>query len=155
LRESQAFFNSFMDNSPAVAFMKDAEGRYVYVNKPFERFFGQKLSQLQGRTSYAWLPVEAAEETHKHDLKVLGTGRPEEIVESVPTEDGTPHHWLVFKFPTVDAAGNRFVAGVGVDITGRRRAEEALAQQAEREEMSHRISQAIRCSLDSGEIFQT
>ena len=36
LRESQAFFNSFMDNSPAVAFMKDNAGRYVYVNKPFE-----------------------------------------------------------------------------------------------------------------------
>jgi PAS domain-containing protein len=41
LRETQAFFNSFMDNSPAVAFMKDAEGRYVYVNKPFERLFGK------------------------------------------------------------------------------------------------------------------
>ena len=44
LLDSQAFFNSFMDNSPAVAFMKDAEGRYVYVNKPFERLFGEKLS---------------------------------------------------------------------------------------------------------------
>src|SRR6185503_11027542 len=68
---------------------------------------------------------------------------------------GTPHHWLVFKFPTTDAAGNKYVAGVGVDITERRRAEDALAQQAQREAMTHRISQAIRCSLDSGEIFQT
>ena len=56
LRESQAFFNSFMDNSPAVAFMKDDEGRYVYVNKPFEKVFGQKLSFLKGRTSFDWLP---------------------------------------------------------------------------------------------------
>src|SRR5207247_6102209 len=36
VRESQAFFHSFMDNSPAVAFMKDEEGRYLYVNQPFE-----------------------------------------------------------------------------------------------------------------------
>ncbi|MEP6637236.1 MAG: PAS domain S-box protein, partial [Acidobacteriota bacterium] len=40
LRESQSFFHSFMDNSPAIAFMKDDEGRYVYVNKPFEGLFG-------------------------------------------------------------------------------------------------------------------
>ncbi len=155
LRETQAFFNSFMDNSPAVAFMKDAEGRYVYVNKPFERLFGKKLSYLQGKKSFDWLPPTLAEETHKHDLKILRTGKPEEVIETVPTEDGTLHHWLVFKFPTTDSAGNRYVAGVGVDISARRRAEDALAHQAEREAMTHRISQAIRCSLDSQEIYQT
>jgi PAS domain S-box-containing protein len=155
LRETQAFFNSFMDNSPAVAFMKDHTGRYVYINKPFERLFGQKLDFLRGRTSFDWLPLETAAQTHEHDLKVLNNGVPEEIVETVPTQDGTPHHWLVFKFPMIDSAGNKYVAGVGVDISERRRAEEALAQQAQREAMIHRISQAIRCSLDSHEVYQT
>lgn len=155
LRETQAFFNSFMDNSPAVAFMKDHTGRYVYVNKPFERLFGQDLSFLKGRMSFDWLPPATAAQTHEHDLKILNSGQPEQIVETIPTEDGTPHHWLVFKFPTDDASGNKYVAGVGVDITERRRAEEALAQQAQREGMVHRISQAIRCSLDSHEIYKT
>ncbi|HEY2963122.1 MAG TPA: PAS domain S-box protein [Pyrinomonadaceae bacterium] len=155
LRETQAFFNSFMDNSPAVAFMKDHTGRYVYVNKPFERLFGQKLSFLKGRMSFDWLPPETAAQTHDHDLKILHSGRPEQIIETIPTEDGSPHYWLVFKFPTIDASGNKYVAGVGVDITERRRAEDALAQQAQREAMIHRISQAIRCSLDSHEIYQT
>ena len=155
LKESQAFFNSFMDNSPAVAFMKDAEGRYVYVNKPFERLFGQPLSFLRGRTSFDWLPRDFAAETHQHDLNVLNSGLPDEVIETVHTEDGTPHQWLVFKFPTVDSAGNKYVAGVGVDISERRRAEEALAQQAQREAMIHRISQTIRCSLDPLEIYNT
>src|SRR6185503_5477207 len=155
LRESQAFFNSFMDNSPAVAFMKDADGRYVYVNKPFEKVFGQKLSFLKGRTSFDWLPPISAADTHEDDLKVLEGGRPQESIESLPAGDGTTHHWLVFKFPTIDSAGRRYISGVGVDITERRLAEEALAQQAQREAMSHRISQAIRCSLDSHEIYQT
>ena len=155
LRESQAFFNSFMDNSPAVAFMKDADGRYVYVNKPFEKVFGQKLSFLKGRTSFDWLPPISAADTHEDDLKVLEAGRPQESIESLPAGDGTTHHWLVFKFPTIDSAGRRYISGVGVDITERRLAEEALAQQAQREAMSHRISQAIRCSLDSHEIYRT
>ena len=47
------------------------------------------------------------------------------------------------------------MGGVGVDITARRLAEGALSQQAEREAISHRISQAIRCSLDSSEVFHT
>lgn len=155
LRESQAFFNSFMDNSPAVAFMKDAEGRYVYVNKPFEKMFGQKLSFLKGRTSFDWLPPINAADTHEDDLNVLEGGLPQERLESLPAADGTLRHWLVFKFPTIDSAGRRYISGVGVDITERRRAEEALAQQAQREAMSHRISQAIRCSLDSREIYRT
>jgi PAS domain S-box-containing protein len=75
LRESQAFFNSFMDNSPAIAFMKNDQGRYVYVNKPFEDLFGQKLRVLRGRTSFDWLPAETARKTHEHDLQVLLTAR--------------------------------------------------------------------------------
>lgn len=47
------------------------------------------------------------------------------------------------------------VQGVGRDLTERKRSEEALAQQSQREAMVHRISQAIRCSLDSSEIFRT
>jgi PAS domain S-box-containing protein len=47
------------------------------------------------------------------------------------------------------------VQGVGRDLTDRNRSEEVLAQQAQREAMTHRISQAIRCSLESSEVFQT
>jgi PAS domain S-box-containing protein len=155
LRESQTFFHSFMNNSPAIAFMKDEEGRYVYVNEPFERFFGQNLTFLRGKKSFDWLPEKTAKETHQHDLEILSTGKPQEIVETVPLPDGSLHHWLVFKFPMNDASGRRFVAGVGVDITERRSAQEALAQQADREALTHRISQAVRRSLDSSEIFQT
>ncbi len=155
LRESQAFFNSFMDNSPAVAFMKDDQGRYVYVNKPFERLFGKPLEFLKGKRSFDWLPTEFAQRTHDHDLKVLASGVSEEILETVQINDGPANQWLVFKFPTTDAAGKKYVGGVGVDVSARRQAEEALAQQAEREAMTHRISQAVRCSLDSVKVFHT
>lgn len=47
------------------------------------------------------------------------------------------------------------VQGIGRDLTERKRSEEAFAQQSQREAMTHRISQAIRCSLDSSEIFIT
>jgi len=155
LRETQSLFHTFMNNSPAIAFMKDQAGRYVYVNEPFERLFGQKLEFLRGRTSFDWLAPDTAQQTHDNDLEVLSRGMSQEIVETVPTQDGMPHHWLVFKFPTTGASGQRLVGGVGVDITERRLAEEALSQQAEREAMTTRISQAVRRSLDLKEVFQT
>ncbi len=155
LRESQTFFHSFMDNSPSIAFMKDEEGRYVYVNKPFEELFGQKLEFLRGKTSFDWLPAVTAQHTHDHDLSVLTSGEPQEILETVPTQDGRPHHWLVVKFPMTDASGKKFVAGVGVDITERRQAEKALAKQAEREAITHGISQAVRRTLETSEIFES
>ncbi len=155
LRESKALFYSFMDNSPAVAFMKDEEGRYVYVNKPFERFFGRSLRSLNGLTSFDWLPEPAARATHESDLRVLLTGVSEEVVETMPATNGVLYDWLVFKFPTTDSSGKKFVAGVGVDISERRRAEKALEQQAQRAAMTNRISQAIRCSLKSSDIFQS
>ncbi len=47
------------------------------------------------------------------------------------------------------------VQGIGRDLTDRKRTEEALAHQSQREAMTHRISQAIRYSLDSSEVFST
>lgn len=47
------------------------------------------------------------------------------------------------------------VQGVGRDLTERKRTEEALAFQSQREAMTHRISQTIRFSLDSSEVFST
>ena len=94
-----------------------------------------------------------AQDTHDHDLSVLTSGEPQEILETVPTQDGRPHHWLVVKFPMMDAAGKKFVAGVGVDVTERRHAEKALAKQAEREAITHGISQAVRSTLETSEIF--
>jgi PAS domain-containing protein len=40
LHESEERFKLFMDNSPAIAWMKDEQGRYVYVNKSCARRIG-------------------------------------------------------------------------------------------------------------------
>src|SRR5207253_7732859 len=47
------------------------------------------------------------------------------------------------------------VQGVARDITERKSAEEALAQQAQRAALTNRISQAVRRTLDVTEVFET
>ena len=49
LRESEQRFQAFMDNSPAVAFVKNAAGCYEYVNQPFLRRFQLQESEVLGK----------------------------------------------------------------------------------------------------------
>jgi len=124
--ESQLLFHTFMDNNPAVAFMKDAGGRMTYVNKPLEKMFGVAAGELLGKTDDQWLPAEAARAIMEHDRDVLQSGQPREIIEIAPTPDGVERQWLVFKFPFFNRDGEQFLGGLGVDVTERRKIEDAL-----------------------------
>ena len=126
LRESEARFKAFMDNSPTVAFMKDEEGRYVYLNKPFERRFNINLADCLGKTDFDLWPDAIAKQLRENDTHVLTVEKTVEMLESVPTPDGCLHHWLVFKFLCQDISGRRLVGGVAVDITSRKQAESEL-----------------------------
>lgn len=138
IRESEARFHAFMDNSPAVGFMKDEAGRYVYLNATFERFFQVRLADTIGKTDFDIYPADVARRLRENDQTVLRENTTMELVETVPSADGCVRDWLVFKFPVTDAQGRRFVAGKAVDITERTRAEAQLrefqkvAQQRER-----------------------
>ena len=63
LRDSHTRFEAFMNTSPLIAFMKDFDGRYLYINKPFERFFNVNLEDIWGTTDDDWFPAEVAEQT--------------------------------------------------------------------------------------------
>jgi len=132
LRESEERFQAFMNNSPAVAFMKDEAGRFVYVNEPFERHFGIQLGNLLGKTDFDLFPTAVATSLRENDIAVLAGEKTKELIESVPSPEGLLHHWLVFKFPCYKATGQRLLGGVAVDITERKQAEEALQQANEK-----------------------
>ncbi len=128
LVRSENRFHTFMDNNPAVVFMKDAQGRYLYVNKTFERVFRLSRQNIIGKSDYDWLPADAVEETQRNDEQVLRTGKLVEAIERVPTEGGADRWWFSFKFPMDDPTGGRVIAGVSLDITERQEAELAMAR---------------------------
>ena len=128
LRESETRFASFMNNTLALAWMKDSSFRYVYINQPYERLYGRSLKELADKDDFELWPMEIARELRANDEMVLRSGEPLQTFEMVPGLDGQPCYWLVFKFPFQDGSGERFVGGMGVDITGRRSAEEALLE---------------------------
>jgi PAS domain S-box-containing protein len=126
LWESENRFRAFMDNSPTIAWAKDDAGRVVYLSKTFENRFGVTLADWRGKTDFELWPPDVAEEFRRDDLSVLASGQPVEIIEQTSNADGGRCYWWDLKFPFEDAAGNRYVGGIGIDITERKQAEEAL-----------------------------
>ncbi len=125
LRESEERFQSFMDNSPAIAWMKDEEGRHVYLSRACEKRFGVTLADWKGKTDFEVWPNEIAEQFRKNDQAVLASGQSIEAVEETFLE-GERRFWWNFKFPVQGANGRRYIGGIGVDITERKRAEERV-----------------------------
>src|SRR5579863_1847110 len=71
--ESESRFEAFMDNSPAVGFMKDEAGRYVYVSRNYRRFVGGDPAEVLGKTDFDLWPREVAQRLRDNDCAVLAS----------------------------------------------------------------------------------
>ncbi|HEY4311943.1 MAG TPA: PAS domain S-box protein [Pirellulales bacterium] len=125
-RASEERFRAFMDNSPAIAFMKDSDGRRVYANLPYLKRFQRGSEDVIGKTDYEMFDADLARKLALNDERVMSQNRCVQTIEAVPTADGVMHHWLVYKFPVEAGSGDRYIGGVAVDITDRLNAEERL-----------------------------
>jgi PAS domain S-box-containing protein len=135
-RRSHRQFETFMDNSPGIAYMKDADGKFIYVNRTMRERF--QLSGIVGKTDFDLFPAEAAATYRAHDLEVLRVGKPREFIEHIDEPDGK-RAWLSIKIPIVDPDGNVVLCGKSFDITDRVKAEQALLD-AQRE-LETRVSE--------------
>ncbi|MFP2931673.1 ATP-binding protein, partial [Pyxidicoccus sp. 3LG] len=121
LQESQDLFDSFMNNSPTVAFIKDEQGRRIWVNEPYRRFFhlpeGADLRQMEDTEL---MPVASAEHVQREDRAVLASGKASATEGMIPARDGTERYWLTYRFIVKERSGRRLLGGVSIDITDRK-----------------------------------
>jgi diguanylate cyclase (GGDEF)-like protein/PAS domain S-box-containing protein len=132
LRESEERFHAFMDNSPTVAWMRDEQGRYVYVNTPFELTFNLRREDVLGTSSLKPWSEGGGQELRENEAAVLASGKPRQFYETLPSREGPLQHWWILQFLVDDGSGLKFVGGMALDITERKDAEEALRASEER-----------------------
>ena len=131
LRESQERLEAIIDNYTAVIYLKDLEGRYILVNRQYERLFHTTKEQVIGKTDYDFFSKEMADAYGANDRKVMETGIALELEEVVPQDDGL-HTYLSVKFPLRNSTGAAYaLCGISTDISDRKQTEQALQQQVQ------------------------
>jgi PAS domain S-box-containing protein len=142
LRRSQQLLRDVADNTTAVIYVKDADGRFLFINRRFEQLFHLTTEQIIGHTNHEIFPRKIADAFRANDLQVLERNSTVEYEEQAPHEDGL-HTYLSIKFPLCDHTGTPYATcGISTDITERKRIEQSLRTHEEQ----------LRLALTSAEV---
>jgi PAS domain S-box-containing protein len=153
-RESQQLLQAIIDNSQAVVYVKDLEGRYLLVNRRFEEIFRRARDTILGQSDHHIFAKETADAFHDLDVRVARADQAIIEEETVPQADG-PHTYISVKAPLRDAAGKvNAIFGISTDITERKRDEERLRSQLARLSLLDETTRAIGERQDLRSLFQ-
>ena len=133
LKHEQYLMHALMENIPYQMYFKDHESRFTRVSTAQARTLGlSDPGQAVGMTDFDFFTNEHAQQAYEDEREVIRTGRTFSSEEK-ETRAGLPDRWVsTTKLPLRDT-DERIVGtyGISVDITGRRKAEEALRESEE------------------------
>ncbi len=162
IRENEERYRELFENANDIIYTHDLQGNFTSLNRSGERITGY-----------------TREETMKMNVSDVIAPEYLNLAREMIAQKASQKVSTVYEIDIISKEGRRIrlevsthlifrdgrpvgVQGIARDLTERKHSEEALresqaylAQQAQREAMSHRISQAIRCSLDSREIYRS
>jgi PAS domain S-box-containing protein len=117
---------ALIDHTSAVIYMRDADGRYLLVNREYERLFKLRREDIVGLTDHDLFPEPIADAFRANDRQAFARGVPVQMEEQAPSDDGL-RTYVTVKFPLIDAHGRSYaVCGISTDITERKLAEEEV-----------------------------
>jgi PAS domain S-box-containing protein len=128
LRRSRTLLQTMSDRTPAVTYIKDLEGRYLFVNQSFLDLFHITREAILGHTDIDLFGPDIAERFRSMDRRVVQGNVALTEEEVVPLDSGD-HTYLSVKSPLWDETGKPYaVIGVSTDITERKRMEGQLRE---------------------------
>ncbi|MBI5969935.1 MAG: PAS domain S-box protein [Deltaproteobacteria bacterium] len=141
VRVSEDRLRAVVDNSSAVIYLKDVEGRYLLANRSYARLIKQGREEMIGKTDFDFFSKGIAQAFRQNDLKVLEEKKAMEF-EEVLTADGGLRYAISIKAPLFDAEGRAYgVCGISTDITERKMREVEL-------KLLHDLAMTIGASED-------
>ncbi|BAU48380.1 histidine kinase [Sulfurifustis variabilis] len=122
----------FLENNPALVWLKDADLRYVYVNESTSRSFGIPGEQWIGRTDRELFGPEIGARMHEIDERVLRENRVIREQKSSPANENL--YYVVHRFPLPIAEGRIGIGATAVDVTREKTIEKRLREADQRKD---------------------
>jgi PAS domain S-box-containing protein len=132
LRQTKAQQLAILDNIPYFAWLKDKEGRYVSVNKPFAKFFNMEPEEITGKTDYDICPPHMADKFTSRDKEVIRV-KSRKLFLEVEHKDNRVLWSETFKTPVFNEKGEVIgITAISRDVTERKQFENALRKSEEK-----------------------
>jgi diguanylate cyclase (GGDEF)-like protein/PAS domain S-box-containing protein len=148
LSDSQRFLDTLFESIPTPVFSKDLQGRFIRVNRGFERFFGAERARvlgksgLEGDDSLVNLPTLALSDPAQ-DRELLRAGGTQHYASQVIDAAGQVRDVVLDKAVFVDERGQvAGLIGAVLDVTDSKRQERLLKLRAQRDEALLQLPQA-------------
>ncbi|HVX52502.1 MAG TPA: PAS domain S-box protein [Chitinophagaceae bacterium] len=109
-------YTVFFDNSPALMWATDKDGRLRMMNKRYREHTGFTDKHI-GCLVWDIYPKEMADQFKRNDDIVFASNKPIEIEEVSINKAGIKRNYLAYKFPLVTGQHGAMVAGCSIDIT--------------------------------------
>ena len=129
LRDANNFFDTVIENIPAMIAVKDAkELRFVLLNRAGEETTGIPREESLGKNDYDMFPPEQAAFFTAKDREVLDSGKLHIIAEeAIDTRFKGRRYLTTTKVPVFDEAGRpKYLVAMSNDITAQKQAADAL-----------------------------
>jgi PAS domain S-box-containing protein len=126
LVQHKLVLETLLESTADFIYMKDREGRYVFVNPAAAKSVGKSADKIIGKDDHALFPEEHARHIMEKDRQIMASGR-SEVFEETRSYSGGIRHLHSSKNVCRDSSGAVIgIVGISRDITELKRAEEAL-----------------------------
>jgi two-component system, sensor histidine kinase and response regulator len=150
LESSGQMLRALIDHLPDFIYVKDTKGRFVVANMSLARDLGLETPDaLIGKTDFDFYPKELASSFFADEQNVISSG----LVlldqeEPVMDHEGKMNPVLTTKVPLRDRGGRiTGIAGVGRDITQRKKVEAAMREAREAAEAANRTKSEFLANM--------
>ncbi len=129
LARSEQRLRALLDGIPERAWLKDAEGRYIAVNRAREEGYGLPAARIIGKTIYDIRPRDVADRVTAEDRMVTAHGK----LMRFERHSNTRGNWVEITKTPIFGADGRYAGQVGIwrDITVRKQAEQQAVEVSE------------------------
>lgn len=129
LQRQRRLLTDILDTLPMNIFVKQEDGRFLFMNRDCQRTVNRSREEVTGRTDFDLFPADVAARLREADARVWRAGRLDAQEETVIDGQGRARTFLAGKAIVSASDGERLLVGYAVDIAERKALEQETRRQ--------------------------